>query len=515
MGKPMDVRLLPGERWWGGAVIDGLEMPMGDAPFECDLSDLRGNQAMPLLISNHGRSVWSEEPFHFRFAGGSLSAWSSQGLESPIILGQNGDDLRSAFLGAAAKYFPPTGTYPDPLLFRAPQYNTWIEMTYDPTQEKVREYAHNLLRAGFPPGVLMIDDNWMEANGTWRFHPSRFPHPLKMITELHELGFKLMLWTCPLVSPDTQNFRLLEQQGCLLRDAQGNTAIRKWWNGFSAVLDCTNPKTVAWYEGVLDELITAYGVDGFKLDAGDSAHYRADDQAFAPTHPPGHNIPFSRIGLKWPLNEYRASWKTAGWPLCQRLRDKEHEWRAPEGLGSLIPQALAQSLMGYAFTCPDMIGGGSWLKFVAPDFVVDEELFVRWTQCSALFPMMQFSLSPWRVLSKRGLEICLRMSALHVEMADTIESLARHAAKTGEPILRHLEYVFPHAGYDRVNDQFLLGDDILVAPVLRKDAISREIVFPPGRWIGDDGARVDGPCRREVPAPLERLPWYRRTAAKL
>ena len=239
-------------------------------------------------------------------------------------------------------------------------------------------------------------------------------------------------------------------------------------------------------------------------------HYRIDDQTFAPTHPPGQTLAFSRIGLKWPLNEYRASWKTAGWPLAQRLRDKEHEWHSPEGLGSLIPHGLAQSLMGYAFTCPDLIGGGSWLKFVSPDFVLDEELFVRWTQCSTLFPMMQFSLSPWRVLSKKALAICLRMSALHVEMADLIESLAQHGAKTGEPIVRHMEYVFPHAGYEGIKDQFMLGDGILVAPVIQKGAVRRDIVFPPGRWIGDDGSAVDGPCRLNVSVPLERLPWYRR-----
>jgi alpha-glucosidase (family GH31 glycosyl hydrolase) len=510
MGQEIDVKLLPAEHWWGGLVVDGHEMPLGDRPFERDLMEMRGNQAMPLLLSSHGRSIWSEDPFQFRFSEGALHAEPSRGLTNTVQLRHDGHDLRSGFLAAASRYFPPTETYPDPLLFRAPQYNTWIEMTYDPTQEKVREYAHQLLRAGFPPGVLMIDDNWMEANGTWRFHPGRFPRPAEMIAELHELGFKLMLWTCPLVSPDTQNFRLLEQRGCLLRDSQGNTAIRRWWNGFSAVLDCTNPETVAWYQGVLGELVEL-GVDGFKLDAGDSEHYRADDQAYAPTHPSGHSLAFSKIGLKWPLNEYRASWKTAGWPLCQRLRDKEHEWPAPEGLGSLVPHGLAQGLMGYAFTCPDLIGGGSWLKFVSPGFVLDEELFIRYTQCSALFPMMQFSLSPWRVLSARALEICLRMASLHVEMADTIESLAHHAASTGEPIVRHLEYVFPHMGFERVTDQFLLGHEILVAPVLQKGAISREVVFPPGQWIGDDNSIVEGPCRREIPAPLERLPWYRRT----
>jgi alpha-glucosidase (family GH31 glycosyl hydrolase) len=512
MRSPITLRLLPKEHWWGGAVVDGHHMPMGAVAFERDLMDMGGNQAMPLLISSRGRSIWSEDPFRFRFADTTLIAEPSQNCRSPIVVRDDASDLRGAFIAAATNHFPPTGAYPDPLLFRAPQYNTWIEMTYEPTQEKVREYAQNLLRAGFPPGVLMIDDNWMEANGTWRFHPGRFPRPAEMAAELHAMGFKLMLWTCPLVSPDTQNFRILESRKCLIRDSNGNTAVRKWWNGFSAVLDCTNPETVAWYEGELDRLVQEYGVDGFKLDAGDSEHYRIDDQSYAPTNPPGHSLAFSRIGLKWRLNEYRASWKTAGWALCQRLRDKEHEWHAPEGLRSLVPQGLAQGLMGYAFSCPDLIGGGSWLKFVTPGFVLDEELFVRWTQCSALFPMMQFSLSPWRVLGKEALKICLRMAQLHVEMADVIEGLARDATRTGEPIARHMEYVFPRAGYEHITDQFFLGNYVLVAPVLEKGARQREIVFPPGRWTGDEGSTIEGPCRQTVPAPLERLPWFRRFA---
>jgi alpha-glucosidase (family GH31 glycosyl hydrolase) len=508
MGGKVDLKLLPGEGWWGGVVIDGQHMPFGEKPWERDLWDNRGNQAMPLLLSNHGRAIWSEEPFQFQFADGHLIAEPSHALAASIEVTEYGKNLRSAFLGASARHFPPSGRIPDPLLFRAPQYNTWIEMTYDPTQEKVRDYANRLLNAGFPSGVLMIDDNWMEANGTWRFHAGRFPRPGEMIEELHRLGFKLMLWTCPLVSPDTQNFRILEGKGLLIRDAEGRTAIRKWWNGFSAVLDLTNPETIEWYQGELKELYQRFGVDGFKFDAGDPVHYRADDQSFMPTHPEGHALAFSQIGLKWPLNEYRSSWKTAGWPLCQRLRDKLHEWTAPDGLATLVPHGLAQGLMGYAFTCPDLIAGGSFLKFTQPDFVLDEELFVRSTQCSALFPMMQFSLAPWRVLKPEAMKICLEMAKLHVEMADTIERLAHDAARTGEPMVRHMEYVFPHGGLAKVIDQFMLGEEILVAPVLEKGATSREIAFPPGSWLGDDGSLVRGPCRQRVAAPLSRLPRF-------
>jgi alpha-glucosidase (family GH31 glycosyl hydrolase) len=96
-------------------------------------------------------------------------------------------------------------------------------------------------------------------------------------------------------------------------------------------------------------------------------------------------------------------------------------------------------------------------------------------------------------------------------MGGEILAMAREASKTGEPIVRSLEYQYPHEGYGDVDDQFLLGPDILVAPVLEKGARARSIVLPPGQWTGDDGSVVEGPATVEVDAPLQRLPWYRRT----
>ena len=119
-------------------------------------------------------------------------------------------------------------------------------------------------------------------------------------------------------------------------------------------------------------------------------------------------------------------------------------------------------------------------------------------------------MAPWRVLSAENLAICRRAAALHTERGGEILALARASAKSGEPIVRSLEYAYPHRGYMDVADQFLLGPDVLVAPVVEKGARQRRLVVPPGRWQGDDGTVVSGPTSVEIEAPLERLPWYRR-----
>jgi hypothetical protein len=229
-----------------------------------------------------------------------------------------------------------------------------------------------------------------------------------------------------------------------------------------------------------------YGADGFKFDAGDQEFY-TNSVARQPLTANAQSELFARLGVAFPLNEYRACWKMGGQPLAQRLRDKRHAW---SDLQLLAPGILAQGLMGYPFTCPDMIGGGEISSF-ANLKNVDQDLVVRAAQCHALMPMMQFSVAPWRVLDARHCELCRDMAVLHKQMSTEILALVRESARTGEPMVRNLEYVFPGQGWDAINDQFMLGDNILVAPVTQKGATNRFIQFPDGSWKGDDGSLVN------------------------
>jgi alpha-glucosidase (family GH31 glycosyl hydrolase) len=194
----------------------------------------------------------------------------------------------------------------------------------------------------------------------------------------------------------------------------------------------------------------------------------------------------------------------AGLPLAQRLRDKKHLW---DHLQKLIPDQMSQSVMGYAYTCPDMIGGGNFLSFL-DSATIDEELVVRSAQVHALMPMMQFSVAPWRVLSKDNETICLNMAKLHEKMGPMILDLAKEASQTGEPIVKPMALAYPDASYETIKDQFMLGNDILVAPVLEKGARSRSVVLPKGRWIADDGKKYKGGKTIQIEVPLERLPYF-------
>ena len=135
--------------------------------------------------------------------------------------------------------------------------------------------------------------------------------------------------------------------------------------------------------------------------------------------------------------------------------------------------------------------------------------------------MMQFSLAPWRVLDEGHLASVREAALLHVNHADVILALAEESARTGVPIVRHMEYEYPNRGYESVRDQFLLGSNILVAPITVKGHSHRTVLIPPGRWEGMDGASgegiVKGPETRHIDCEgddsagaLCRLIWFQR-----
>ena len=514
--KNIQLEFLEGEYWWAGLSSLGYQTPIDqNSSFSFDLwGDNKGNQAQPLLLSSKGRYIWSEEPINVNINNGLINVSVRDG---EILSGKSGKNLRTAYEFVVENFFPPNGKIPDELLFTQPQYNTWIELTYDQNEEDILKYANAIIDNGYPPGVIMIDDNWQDNYGSWDFSPKRFSDPKGMIDKLHKMGFKVMLWICPFVSPDSEIFRKLAREGMLILDrerthevnwtnTQENAAIIRWWNGASACLDLSNPKTQKWFKDQLDYLIQEYGVDGFKFDAGDARFYRDNIVSFKDGIPNDHSTYFAEIGLEYPLNEYRASWKMAGLPLAQRHRDKRHLW---EDLRKLIPDQMSQSVMGYAYTCPDMIGGGEYGSFRELS-TIDEELIVRSAQVHALMPMMQFSVAPWRILSSENQEICLQMAKLHEKMGDHILDLAHQAAKSGEPIVKPMELAFPGNGYETIIDQFVLGDDIIVTPVLEKESRSRTVILPKGRWKDENGKIYKGNREIKIEVPLKRLPYFKK-----
>jgi len=490
-----------GKYWYIGVINNGYMMPL-EKNYEADLyGDNYGNQIQPLLLSNQGDVIWCDDPIKISLGEKKIIV-TSHGSTKPSHH-KAGSTLKEAYQYAAQTHFECSGKIPDINLFSKPQYNTWIELIYDQNQTDILKYANGIIDNNFPPGVFMIDDNWQEDYGVLKFHPGRFSDPKGMIDELHAKGFKVMLWVCPFISPDSEVYRKLEASGLLLKNQDNQPKMVRWWNGVSALLDFTNPEAVDWFTSQLDYLMEEYGVDGFKFDAGDSQYY-LDVKAHKDVTPNVHTELFAKLGLKYPLNEFRANWKMGGQPIANRLRDKGHSW---EDLGMLIPNMIIEGLMGYAYSCPDMIGGGEFTAFL-DDAVLDQELVVRSAQCHALMPMMQFSVAPWRVLNEEQLEAVKWAVKIREQYTEYLLKVVDEARNQCTPIMRPMDYEFPHSNYEKVSNQFMIGDKLLVAPILKKNAVSHKVIIPPGKWKGYDGKKYKGPKTYELTIGLKDLPYF-------
>lgn len=100
------------------------------------------------------------------------------------------------------------------------------------------------------------------------------------------------------------------------------------------------------------------------------------------------------------------------------------------------------------------------------------------------------------------------MAKLHLEMGPKIVALAKEAAKTGERIAKPMAMAFPDGGYETIKDQFVLGNDIIVAPVVEKGVRSRSVVLPKGEWKAEDGTVHQGGASVKIEVPQQRLPYF-------
>lgn len=484
----------------------GMKMPLGQASDqELDFSvNATPNQAMPLLLSTKGRILWNDRGYKAVFKDGYIT------VPDRCQLKETGGGLREAYLCAMKEYFPFAGKMPAEELFAGILYNTWIELTFYQNQKEVLAYAQNILKAGMPKGVLMIDDGWSEYYGDWSFHRGKFENPKEMIKQLHDMGFRVMVWICPFVSADSIRFREAEDMDILIKNADGETYIAKWWNGYSAALDMSNPKARVWLGEQLDALLSM-GVDGFKFDAGDSLYYREDNLTFANVSRDEQSRLWAKFGESYAFNEYRATFGAGGYALLQRLCDKEHSWGA-NGIASLLPDLLLQGITGHPFGCPDMIGGGEYRNFLQiEDSKLDQELFVRHSEIACLMPAMQFSAAPFRILSKNNFEAILKSISLRGEYLEYIMEKVREAAKSGEPVIRYMAYEFPDQGVEQMTDQFMLGDRYLVAPIREKGKKKRRVYLPKGSWkrkgeiLVSEGTYVEVSADYGEPTVYERL----------
>lgn len=398
----------------------------------------------------------------------------------------------------------------------APIWTTWARYHAKVNQVQVERYAKEIVARGLERSIMEIDDKWQSKYGDFTFDPSKFPDPKAMVEGLHALGFRVTLWVMPFAEEASEAYKEGAPKGYFISsDAPPTRGLKpgffRWWQPVpAAALDVTNPEAVKWFVERLKKLQADYSIDGFKFDAGEPCFLPRRFRTHAPIMTPTEytRLYVQEVASHFSFAEVRTGHRTNSAPLLTRMGDRFSTWSSGNGLRSLIPTLLTSGILGYPFCLPDMVGGNAYFGR-KPDM----ELLVRWAQANAFMPAVQFSIAPWD-LSQETDKLCKSVMELRKVVVGRIVQLMEEACKALAPVCRPMWWLDPNDEQTfTINDQFAIGDDLIVAPVVVKGQKKRDVYLPSGSWVEllSPHEQYEGPCwLRDVEAPLHKVPIFRR-----
>jgi len=394
-------------------------------------------------------------------------------------------------------------------------------------EAEVRAVVEGFRRHRVPLSALHLDIHYMDGYRVFTVDPHRFPDLKRLCSDLEREGTKIVVIQDPGVKVDAgwDLYRdgLEKKAYCALPD--GRPAVAPVWPGDAVFPDFTDPAARRWWSGFYPRLLDA-GVAGVWHDMNEPAAFAAWGEPTLPRtvrhslegrggdHREAHNV--------YALQELRAAHEAlrshrpdrrpwllsrSGWVGLQRYSwswtgDGESNWWS---LHQTVRMALSLGLCGMPYTGADIGGFGG---------EPDAELFTRWFQLGAFLPFFRVH-SAW--FTERREPWCFGDATLSVvrehvrqrlRLMPYLYTLAEEMQRTGHPWVRPLWWPdASDAALLDVDDAFLVGDALLVAPVLEAGARTRTIRVPAGRWYSLADDRVfDGPGEVRIDAPPERIP---------
>jgi len=460
------------------------------------------NQGMykpiPFFMSSRGYGMFlhTSSPITCDF-GNSFSGINS------LMIGDDELDL-FVFLGSPKEildeYTKLTGKSPMPPLW---SFGLWMSRCTYNAEKQVREIAAKLRENKIPCDVLHLDTGWFETDWQcdYEFSTTRFQDPRKMLADLKQDGFHVSCWQLPYFVPKNKLFPELLEKNLVVRDAKGNLPYE------DAVLDFSNPQTVEWYQAKLANLLKL-GVGAIKVDFGEAAPNNgifADGRTGFYEHnlyPLRYNKAVADI-TKQTTGE-NIIWARSAWAGSQRYPihwggDAES---TDQGMAAELRGGLSFGLSGFSFWSHD--AGGFTADSVAG---MDKNLFARWlafgmlsshSRCHGIAPK-----EPWNY-GGVFMDEFRQIDELKYRLMPYVYAQAKDCSEHGLPMVRALFVEFPEdPGSWLVDDEYLFGSSILVAPLMHEHATSRDVYLPPGNWIDyQTGKAWDGGWQHIEAGPL-------------
>ena len=379
-------------------------------------------------------------------------------------------------------------------MFDNPIWSTWGVFKRDIDLDKVRDYVGKIKAYGLGISQLEIDDGYgrdrMYGDLSMEWDPSSL---------VDDFGISLSAWVHPFVNPNSQVFEAKLDEDYFLpgkSKIEGDSvSLVRWWHDYGAVINYLDDRVASVQRQALINFTKEYGLSSLKFDAGEVTYLpkcvyiqNAEDPGEFATAYAEFAGNISQVVSLTP--EVRVGYFSQKEPVWVRMLDRSSTWGLDNGLQSVLTAALTFGIAGYPFVLPDMIGGNGVSIDNDNPATPDPRLFVRWMQLNAFLPVMQFSVPPFddsfddvdSIDNMNVTQHALDLITLHRSLTNTMYTLSLEAKKTGYPIIRPLWWIDDSHDSMFVDDQFLIGDDIMVAPILTADSETdtRCVYFPEG-----------------------------------
>ena len=397
-------------------------------------------------------------------------------------------------------------------------WGPWISRNSYETQQQAEDALRGMLDRDLPVAAI-VQEAWKGPSEQGQFNTwasPGWPDPDAFLAFCDDHHVRNILWQVPVLHPTSPLFADAERHGYLVRRQDGSVSFREHWLAGFANIDMTNPAAVAWWQDLMRPLVRA-GVAGFKTDDGEDIKppdVYHDGRRGWQLHN-AYSVLYARAVTELFEQEHADAilWGRSGSLGSQRspalwAGDQQATWAQ---MRTLIPAGLSVGLSGMPFWGHDI---GGYAGQPSP------ELYIRWVQLGALSPMMQYhgvrAREPWTFGDEAEHAYTLAARA-RMNLVPHLQRLARESTETGVPIMRPMAMVFPDdPRLAREDTQYMLGDDLLVAPVLEPGSPGREVLIPAGRWrLATQRVVYDGPASVRVPIGLVDLPLLVRAGASI
>lgn len=458
---------------------------------------------VPFYLSNNNYGLFVDEPGKVEFEVGSEKV-------SRVQFSVPGEQMTYSVIGGAdmkqilANYTALTGRAP---LVPDWSYGLWLSTSFttDYDEKTVLDFVDGMAERDIPLSVFHFDCRWMKelewCNFEW--DETKFPDPEGLLAKLHDRGLKVCVWINPYIGQKSPLFEEGAKLGYFIRNTDGSVWQWDKWQAGMAIVDFTNPDATAWYQGYLKKLV-AMGVDCFKTDFGERI----------PTEGVQY---FDGSDPQMMHNYYTLLYNKAVYDVLAETKGEDEAIlfaRSATVGGQCYPvhwggdcssnyPSMAESLRaGLSF---GMSGFGYWSHDIAGfEDQATPDLYKRWTQFGLLSSHSRYHGStaykvPW-LYGDEAVDVCREFVDLKLRLVPYLKRMAVQTHETGVPMMRAMVLEFQDdPTCEDIDTQYMLGSDVLVAPIFNDEGLARFYVpdagdgrpwrnlitgteYEPGRW---------------------------------